>query len=333
MIAFDFVRATTTTNAVDALTKNKNARFIAGGTNLVDLMKKGVANPEKLIDINGLDLRFIQEEGRRLRIGALALNSAVAAHPVIGENYPLIAQAIHAGASAQIRNMATTGGNLLQRTRCPYFNETKLPCNKREPGSGCSALQGFTRMHAIFGASEQCIAVHPSDFAVALAACNASVVTEGPKGLKGRLATPIQDFYRLPGTTPQLDTNLKPNELIVEVSVPLPPSTQSHYLKIRDRASYAFALVSVAAVTPLVNTGGKSVLRDVRLAIGGVAHKPWRLTAVEKMLEGQAPSESLFKKVAAESVKGAKGYGGNNFKLKLLPLALVQALKASTKIS
>ena len=333
MIAFDLVRASTTANAVDTLVKNKDARLIAGGTNLVDLMKKGVANPDKLIDINGLDLRFIGEEGGGLRIGALALNSAVAGHPLVNQKYPLIAQAINAGASAQIRNMATTGGNLLQRTRCPYFNETKLPCNKREPGSGCSALQGFNRMHAIFGASDQCIAVHPSDFAVALAAYNAVVVTEGPKGPKGRVTTPIQDFYRLPGKTPQLDTNLNPNELIVEVRLPLPPSTNTHYLKIRDRASYAFALVSVAAITPLANAGGKQVLRDVRLAIGGVAHKPWRLTAVEKMLEGQMPSEALFKKIAAESVKGAKGYGGNNFKLKLLPLALVQALKASTKIS
>ena len=282
MINFDYTKAGTVAAAISAVSASKSARFIAGGTNLVDLMKRGVMNPERLVDITGLPLTAIEKKASFIHIGALVLNSDLAANEIIRKELPLLSQALQAGASPQIRNMATVGGNMMQRTRCPYFYDTALPCNKREPGTGCSALQGYNRMHAILGASNNCIAVHPSDMCVALAALEATVIIAGPKGEK---RMPFLDFHRLPGQTPQLDTNLKPDELIVGLEVPLVPAFAQYslYTKIRDRASYAFALVSVAAALDMKG----AMIQQARLAMGGVAHKPWRLTAAEAFLKGK----------------------------------------------
>jgi xanthine dehydrogenase YagS FAD-binding subunit len=250
MINFEYTRVSSVKAAVDTLAKNPTGGFIAGGTNLVDLMKKGVTSPTRLIDINNLPLKQIEENTTGLKIGALAINSEVAENEIVKKNYPLLAMALEAGASAQLRNMATVGGNIMQRTRCSYFYDTAMPCNKRQPGSGCSALQGYNRMHAIFGASDKCIAVHPSDMCVALAALNATVTVSGKKGERKILFT---DFHRLPGDTPDKDNTLLKGELITGVSIPKNPFTKNvYYLKIRDRASYAFALVSVAAALELV---------------------------------------------------------------------------------
>jgi len=318
---FQFVRASSAQSAIDTLVKDPNARFIAGGTNLVDLMKKGVVEPDRLVDITTLQLREISKEKQGIKVGALALNSAVAEDKTVLKKQPLLAMALQAGASQQIRNMATVGGNLLQRTRCPYFYNTDMPCNKREPGTGCGALKGFNRMHAIFGASENCIAVHPSDMAVALAALDAVVQVSGPKGNR---AIPILDFHRLPGDLPQKDTTLERDELIVAVEIPENDFDKNvHYLKVRDRTSYAFALVSVAAALHLKR--GK--IRDVRLAMGGVAHKPWRLIEAENFLRGKEATEAIFTEAAQIAMKGAQGYGENNFKLKLAPNSIVEALK------
>lgn len=323
MINFQYVKATTPKSAVEAITKDAAARFIAGGSNLVDLMKKGVTAPEKLIDITNLSLKEISKEGSKLHIGALALNSEVAEHELVVKQYPLLSLAIKAGASQQIRNMATMGGNLMQRTRCPYFYNTDMPCNKRQPGSGCGALKGFNRMHAVFGASEKCIAVHPSDMCIALVALDAVVHVTGPKGER---RIPFADFHRLPGDTPQKDNTLERDELIVAIELPDSNFTkQVHYLKVRDRTSYAFALVSVAAALDIEN----NTVKDVRLAMGGVAHKPWRLREAETFLKGHAATEATFKQAATIAMHGAKGYGYNNFKLKLAPNAIVTALKTA----
>ncbi|RYZ49790.1 MAG: xanthine dehydrogenase family protein subunit M, partial [Chitinophagaceae bacterium] len=246
---------------------------------------------------------------------------------VVIKNIPLLSQALRAGASAQIRNMATVGGNMLQRTRCGYFYDTALPCNKREPGTGCSALKGYNRMHAIFGASESCIAVHPSDMCIALAALDATVVVTGPKGTR---RIPFLQFHRLPGATPQLDHNLQRDELITGVDVPVNTSLAQHslYTKIRDRASYAFALVSVAAALEMK---GKTI-QQARLAMGGVAHKPWRLTAAETFLKGKEATESNFRQAAQLAMKEAKGFGENNFKLTLAPNTLVHTLQKLTGV-
>ncbi|HEX8333153.1 MAG TPA: xanthine dehydrogenase family protein subunit M, partial [Segetibacter sp.] len=244
MIQFQYIRAKSPKGAVDALAKDANAQIIAGGTNLVDLMKKGVMSPQKLVDINNLPLKQIAVANKAIRIGALALNGDVAENKLVLQKQPLLAMALNAGASAQLRNMATVGGNMMQRTRCFYFYEPSLPCNKREPGSGCGALEGFNRMHAIFGWSDKCIAVHPSDMSVALTALDASVLVTGPKGER---SIPFVDFHRLPGDTPQKDNNLAKGELIISVDIPDNTFNKHHYLKVRDRASYAFALVSVAA--------------------------------------------------------------------------------------
>jgi len=324
MINFEYVRVTTPKAAVDALSENGNAQWIAGGTNLVDLMKKGVTTPEKLIDINNLPLKEIKKEGGKLIIGALALNSEVAEHELVRQHQPLLSQALNAGASQQIRNMATIGGNMMQRTRCPYFYNTDMPCNKRETGSGCGALKGFNRMHAIFGASENCIAVHPSDMCIALMALDATVLIRGPKGER---RIPFGEFHRLPGDTPQKDNTLERCELIMAVEIPENPYKEHvHYLKVRDRTSYAFALVSVAAALDLQG----DTIKDVRLVMGGVAHKPWRLTEVENFLKGKTATENTFRQAAELAMQGAKGYGHNNFKLKLAPNALVEALKKAT---
>ena len=320
MINFQYVRAATPKAAVDTVVKDPAAQFIAGGTNLVDLMKKGVQSPEKLVDINNLALKEIKKEGARLRIGALALNSQVADSELVRKEQPLLSQALGAGASQQIRNMATVGGNLMQRTRCPYFYNTDMPCNKRQPGSGCGALKGYNRMHAIFGASDKCIAVHPSDMAIALVALDATVVVTGAKGER---RIPFQNFHRLPGDTPQKDNTLERGELIIAVEIPDNPFREHvHYLKVRDRTSYAFALVSVAAALEMDG----DTIKNVRLGMGGVAHKPWRLTEAEAFLKGKIASEATFRLAANIAMRNAKGYGYNNFKLKMAPSSIVEAL-------
>lgn len=322
---FQFVRASSPKSAIDTMVKDAAAKFIAGGTNLIDLMKKGVTQPDRLIDITQLDLKEIKKKSGNLHVGALALNSVVAEDKTVVKNFPLLSQALNAGASQQIRNMASVGGNIMQRTRCPYFYNTDMPCNKREPGTGCGALKGFNRMHAIFGASEDCIAVHPSDMAVALAALDATVHVSGPKGDR---AIPFQEFHRLPGDLPQKDNTLERDELILSIEIPENDFDKNvHYLKVRDRTSYAFALVSVAAALHLKN----NTIRDVRLAMGGVAHKPWRLTEAENYLRGKTVSDAVFKEAAGIAMKGAKGYGENNFKLQLAPNSIVEALKIAAK--
>lgn len=327
MINFDYNKPATVQAAVTAISKDPSARFIAGGTNLVDLMKRGVTNPMKLIDITALPLKGIEQKGNMVSIGALALNSEVAAHELVKKHLPLLSQALQAGASPQIRNMATVGGNLLQRTRCGYFYDTALPCNKRSPGSGCGALKGYNRMHAIFGASDQCIAVHPSDMCVALAALNATVIVTGTKGSR---RIPFPDFHRLPGSNPELDNTLQKGDLITSVEVPLDAGLAQHslYTKIRDRASYAFALVSVAAALDLK---GNNIV-NARLAMGGVAHKPWRLIKAENFLKGKAATLSNFQQAAALALADAKGYGYNDFKLKLSPNTIVQTLQSVSGI-
>ncbi len=323
MNQFTYIRPSTTKAALDALSKDESAQFIAGGTNLIDLMKKGVMTPEKLVDINNLPLKEIKKQGNNLHIGALALNSDVSENALVLQNHPLLSLALKAGASAQLRNMATVGGNMLQRTRCFYFYETSLPCNKRVPGSGCGALEGINRMHAIFGFSNQCIAVHPSDMAVAMAALDANIVVAGPKGNR---TIPFVDFHRLPGDTPQLDNNLQKGELITGVDMPLSPFTKNvHYLKIRDRSSYAFALVSVAAALSL---SGK-IIKDARLAMGGVAHKPWRLFKAEKALVGKPATLETFREIATIGMEDAKTFEHNAFKIPMGKNAIIEALKTA----
>jgi xanthine dehydrogenase YagS FAD-binding subunit len=325
MINFDYTKPSSLKAAIDGINKDATAQFIAGGTNLVDLMKRGVTAPQKLIDITGLPLKTIEQDEGFIRIGALTLNSEVAEHELIQSKLPLLSQALKAGASPQLRNMATVGGNMMQRTRCPYFYDTVMPCNKRQPGSGCGALKGYNRMHAIFGASEQCIAVHPSDMCVALVALDARVVVANAKGER---KIPFIDFHRLPGTTPQKDNNLQKGELITAVEVPDDEafSKNVHYLKLRDRASYAFALVSVAAALDI----NDKTIRKARLAMGGVAHKPWRLTGAENYLKGKTATAANFQQAAQLAMKDAKGYGHNNFKLKLASHAIIETLKTIT---
>jgi len=297
------------------------SRFIAGGTNLLDLMKENIARPEHLIDITGLPLRDVRETANGgLLIGALVSNADLAWHPLVEQRYPLLSQAILAGASPQLRNMASTGGNLLQRTRCYYFYDSAVPCNKREPGSGCPAKDGLNRIHAILGASDDCVATHPSDMCVALAALDAVVHVEG-RG--GKRTIEFADFHRLPDDAPQRDNQLADDELITAIE--LPPQgfvAHSHYLKIRDRASYAFALVSVAAALELDG----DIIRDVRLALGGVAHKPWRNKAVERSLIGQPVSRENFVAAAESMLRDAKPLEHNAFKVKLAQRAIVRAL-------
>lgn len=327
MNQFQYVRPDNQRSAIDQLSKNATAKFIAGGTNLIDLMKRGVTTPEKLIDINNLPLKNIEKKNTVLSIGALALNSDVAINELIIKQQPLLSHALKAGASPQLRNMATVGGNIMQRTRCPYFYDKAMPCNKRQPGSGCGALKGYNRMHAIFGASESCIAVHPSDMCVALAALNATVVVSGPKGER---RIPFNDFHRLPGDQPEKDNTLERAELITAVEIPDNAFTKhAHYLKVRDRASYAFALVSVAAALEI----NGDTIKDVRLAMGGVAHKPWRLFEAEKSLIGKPVSEASFIQAAQVAMKITKAYEHNAFKLKLAPNAIVEALRIASGLA
>ena len=327
MINFDYVRPLSQKAAIDALNKDVHAQFIAGGTNLVDLMKRGIAAPQKLIDITRLPLKDIEEHQGFVRIGAVALNSEVAENEMIGKKFPLLSQALKAGASPQLRNMATVGGNIMQRTRCTYFYDTAMPCNKREPGSGCGALKGYNRMHAIFGASDRCIAVHPSDMCVALTALDATVVVSSSKAER---KIPFSDFHRLPGETPQKDNNLQKGEMITAIEVPNNAfAKNSLYTKIRDRASYAFALVSVAAALDIKD----NTIRNLRLAMGGVAHKPWRLNSAESFLKGKPVSIENFRQAANIALKDAKGYGHNNFKIKLAANTIVETLKKVSGMS
>ena len=327
MINFDYIRPTTQKAAIDALNKDAASQFIAGGTNLVDLMKRGVTAPQKLIDITNLPLKNIEDQKGIIRIGALALNSDVAEHELIMGKLPLLAQALKAGASPQLRNMATVGGNMMQRTRCTYFYDTTMPCNKRNPGSGCGALQGYNRMHAILGASDACIAVHPSDMCVALTALDATVLITGSKGER---RIPFADFHRLPGTMPQNDNTLQRGEMITALEIPDHQdfADKSLYVKIRDRSSYAFALVSVASALEIDG----NTIKNARLAMGGVAHKPWRLTSAENFLKGKTANMSNFQQAASLAMKDAKGYGHNNFKLKLAPNTIVHTLKTVSGI-
>jgi|SRR5262245_3012563 len=321
MINFEYARASSVADAVRQIATEPGAKFIAGGTNLVDLMKENVERPTRLIDITGLPLKAVEEmSDGSLRIGALVPNTDLAYHPLVERRYPLLSSAILAGASQQLRNMASTGGNLLQRTRCHYFYDVVTPCNKREPGTGCSALNGINRMHAILGSSDACIATHPSDMCVALAALAAKVHVLGPAGER---AIAFADFHRLPGDTPQIDSNLRPDEIITAVELPAPGFADHYtYLKIRDRLSYAFALVSVAVGLDL--NGG--VVREARVALGGVAHKPWRDPAAEAALRGQAPNDANFKVAADILLRDARGYPHNTFKIDLARRVLVRAL-------
>lgn len=299
-------------------------KFIAGGTNLLDLMKEDVMRPVKLVDINALPLASIDETASGgVRLGALARNADTAYDPLVRTRFPLLSAAILAGASPQLRNMATNGGNLLQRTRCYYFYDVAAPCNKREPGTGCSAVGGLTRQHAILGASEHCIATHPSDMCVALAALDAQVhVTSGA----GDRAIPLVDFHRLPGDRPHQDTNLLPGELITHIELPSAAAAfagHSAYLKFRDRASYSFALVSCAAALDLADDG---TIRDARIASGGVAHKPWRRLEAEAVLVGRQPTAENFALAADVLLAGAVGQGDNDFKIVMAHRAVTRAL-------
>lgn len=320
MNPFQYQRARDAAGAVSAV--SPHSKFLAGGTNLIDLMKNRVENPNELIDINRLPLSAIESRpGGGLRLGALARNADTANHPLVRQQYPLLSQAILSGTSPQLRNLATNGGNLLQRTRCPYFMDTGFSqCNKREPGSGCGALDGCNRMHAILGASEHCIAVHPSDMCVALAALDATVRVEGRNGER---LIPLADFHRLPGDTPEIDTNLNPDELILSIDLPPSPfAAHSNYVKVRDRASYDFALVSVAAALEM--DGG--AIRSARIVLGGVASKPWRAEGAERTLIGQPPTTELFEAAGAQAVTGAKPYQENAFKVELATRAVARAL-------
>jgi len=326
MKQFQYTKATSPQGVLEAISK-PGTKIIAGGTNLVDHMKHGLIAPDKLVDITHLPLKGITPTKSGLHIGTLALNSVVSENALVLQKHPLLSMALKEGASPQLRNMATVGGNIMQRTRCTYFYDTTMPCNKREPGTGCGALEGYNRMHAIFGASEQCIAVHPSDMCVALAALDAQVIITGKKGEK---RMPFGDFHRLPDDHPELDNHLAKDEMIVGVEIPDNNfAKNSYYLKVRDRQSYAFALVSVAAGLDI--NGG--TIRSARLAMGGVAHKPWRLYDAEKFLAGKTATEDNFKQAAQLAMQGAKAYQYNAFKLKLVPAAIVEALKHASGIS
>jgi len=321
MEAFRYSQAKTVEGAARA-----NGTFLAGGTTLVDLMKLNVLQPTVVVDINGLPLDKIEPAANGgLRIGALVRNSDLAWNATVRDKYPVLSEALLSGASPQLRNMATTGGNLLQKTRCYYYRDTNYACNKREPGSGCSALNGFNRIHAVVGGSKACVAVHPSDMAVAMMALEATVHTHGPKGER---AVELNDFYLVPGETPQHENVLAPGEIITHVTLPaLPAGTRSHYLKLRDRAQYEFALASAAVV--VTASGGR--IQRARVALGGVGTKPWRSKEAEQALEGQSASADVFKKAADAAMADAKPLQYNGFKIELAKRALVRALQTTTE--
>jgi xanthine dehydrogenase YagS FAD-binding subunit len=317
--AFEFVRAEASDGARRALASD-GAYAVAGGTSLIDLMKIGVERPTRIVDINRLPLGSIERRDGIVRIGALARNSDVAYDPLIAESFPVLSRALLSGASAQLRNMATVGGNVLQRTRCTYFRDTAWPCNKRSPGSGCSALEGFNRNHAVLGTSDACIATNPSDMNVALAALDATMIVDGAAGER-RIA--FTDVHRLPGDTPQIETALEAGDLIVAIEIPVRPFFRnSTYLKVRDRASYAFALASAAVALDL--QGGK--IAQARVALGGVATKPWRSVAAEETLVGNMPSKALFRAAGDAAFRDAIAQHDNGFKIELGTKVLARAL-------
>ena len=326
MINFHYTRATDVADAVRQLARDPRAKLVAGGTNLIDLMKMEVEQPTRVIDITRLPLRQVEPTpGGGLRIGALVRNTDLAYHPLVEERYPVLASAIMAGASQQLRNLASTGGNLLQRTRCAYFYDVATPCNKRQPGSGCSAIEGLNRGHAILGTSAACIAVHPSDMCVAMRILDANVHVTGPAGDR---VVPIADFHRLPGDTPQRDTNLEAGEIITAVELP-PKGFAAHhtYLKIRDRLSYAFALVSIAAALELDG----DTIKEGRFALGGVAHRPWRDAQAEAVLRGQPANAATFARAADVLLRDARGYGDNIFKIDLARRCIVRGLSQAAR--
>ena len=320
MHPFSYAQVTDEQAAIAAVAKETQATYVAGGTTLLDLIKLNVQTPAQLVDINPLPLSKIEVHGEVVRIGAMASNSDVAHNPLVRQRYPVLSEALLSGASPQLRNMATVGGNLLQRTRCYYFRDPAMPCNKRQPGTGCPAIDGYNRVHAILGTSNQCIASHPSDMCVAMVALDAIVRTRGPRGDR---SIPLTDFHLQPGNHPERETVLEHGELITAVELPaLPFSARSHYLKVRDRASYAFALASAAVALDI--QGG--VIRGARVALGGVGTKPWRAYEAEKALVGHSPSEATYKAAAETAIRGAKPYKYNAFKVEMVQRTVVRAL-------
>jgi xanthine dehydrogenase YagS FAD-binding subunit len=328
MRPFKYVRASDPNAAARAVAANPQAKFLAGGTNILDLMKEDVERPNELVDLTRLKLAEIKAAGGGVSIGALAKNTDTANHPLIRKNYPLLTQAIVAGASGQLRNMATNGGNLMQRTRCQYFYDTSMPCNKREPGTGCGALEGLNRIHAIFGWSEKCVATYPGDMANALYALDAVVKVRGVNGRERTI--PVGEFHRLPGDTPEKDNNLAHGELIVAIELPKSNfAKNSYYLKVRDRASYAFALVAVAAALEI--EGG--TVRQARVVLGGVAHKPWRSAEAEAALTGSPASEESFRRAADAALKDARPLAHNAYKVELGKRAIVRSLMRASRLA
>lgn len=321
MKPFTFIQANDSANAVAEISNHTIAKFIGGGTNLVDLMREKIEQPDVVIDITHLPLTEVEElPGGSVQIGAIVRNSHLAANDIIRQRYPVLSQAILNGASAQLCNMATTGGNLLQRTRCYYFYDETARCNKRRPNSGCDAVNGFNRIHAILGASDSCIATHPSDMCVSMAHSMQRLV----QGKKGEREISFTDFHTLPGDTPHIETVLQPDELITSVIIPsLPFAKNSLYRKVRDRASFAFALVSVAAALEVKN----GIITNIRIALGGVAHKPWRAFAAEKVLLNKEATEENFMSAAEEELKDAKGFEHNSFKIGLAKRTIVNVLQ------
>src|SRR6195952_2510867 len=327
MRPFRYVRASDPNAAAGAVAANPLAKFLAGGTNILDLMKEDIERPNELVDLTRLKLTEIKPARGGVSIGALATNTETANHPLIRNNYPLLTQAIVAGASAQLRNLATNGGNLLQRMRCQYFYDTAMPCNKREPGTGCGAREGLNRMHAIFGWSDKCVATYPGDMANALYALDAVVRVRGAGGVERTI--PVTEFHRLPGDTPEKDNNLQHGELIVAIELPKSNfAKNAYYLKVRDRASYAFALVAVAAALEL--DGG--TIRQARVVLGGVAHKPWRSREAEAALSGKPLSEESFRRAAEAALQDAKPLAHNAYKVELGKRAIVRALMRASKL-
>jgi xanthine dehydrogenase YagS FAD-binding subunit len=326
MMPFAYRKADDAAGAIAFKSADAASKYLGGGTNLVDLMRETIEHPSTVVDVSGLSKAIVETDGGGLLIGAGVTNTAVASHPAVRSRFPLLSKAILSGASGQIRNVATVGGNILQRTRCYYFYDDAARCNKREPGAGCDAIGGFTRIHAILGASTSCIATHPSDMCVALAALDAVVHLEGPNGKR---TLDLTALHRLPGDTPQIETELQPDELIVAVELaPNAFAARSSYRKVRDRASYAFALVSLAAALDLADDG---TIRDVRMALGGVAHKPWRAWAAEAVLRGARPTEANFQAAAEAELAGAKPLEGNGFKVDLAKRAIVATLAELTE--
>ncbi len=322
MNIFSYHQASDAASAIALKQAGPTAKYLGGGTNLVDLMRETVERPETLVDVTHLSSAIEQRADGSLLIGAGVKNTALAAHGAVRSQFPLLSRAILAGASAQIRNVATVGGNILQRTRCRYFYDNAAHCNKRQPNSGCDALEGFNRYHAILGASQSCVATHPSDMCVALAALDALVHLQGPAGTR---SLPLRDLHRLPGETPEIETELHPDELITAVEIPaLPFASRSTYRKVRDRASYAFALVSVAAALDVDDSGN---VRDVRLALGGVAHKPWRALKAEALLKGQTAGADAFRAAAEAELADAVGLRDNAFKIELAKRTIVAVLE------